>query len=69
MRKSLIDLDDARKQINEFIEYYNTRRLHSSLFYLTPDDFLNDRITEKLETRNIKLQSAKKTRYEVQNVN
>ena len=46
MRKSLIDLDDARKQINEFIEYYNTRRLHSSLFYLTPDDFLNDRITK-----------------------
>ena len=69
MRKSLIDLDDARKQIDRFILYYNTKRLHSSLFYLTPDDFLNGRITEKLETRNIKLQLAKKARYEVKNVN
>lgn len=62
MRKSLIDLDDARKQIAEFIQYYNIKRLHSSLFYLTPDDFLNGRITEKLEVRNTKLQIAKKTR-------
>lgn len=68
MTKSLIDLDDARKQIAEFIEYYNTKRLHSALYYLTPDDFLNDRITEKLEVRNIKLQSAKRARYEVKNV-
>jgi len=69
MRKSLIDLVDARKQIAGFIEHYNTRRLHSSLFYLTPGDFLNDRITRKLEARNIKLQLAKKARYEVRNVN
>jgi len=68
MRKSLIDLDDARKQIANFIEYYNTKRLHSSLFYLTPDDFLNGRITEKLDQRNTKLQLAKKARYEVKNV-
>ncbi len=68
MRKSLIDLDDARKQIAKFIEYYNTKRLHSSLFYLTPDDFLNGRITEKLDQRNTKLQLAKKARYEVKNV-
>ena len=60
MRKSLIDLDDARKQINEFAQYYNTKSLHSSMFYLTPDDFLNDRINEKLKKRNTKLQLAKK---------
>ena len=42
--KSLIDLDDARKQ----------KRLHSSLFYLTSDDYLNGRITEKLDARNTK---------------
>ncbi len=74
--KSLINLDDAREQIAGFIGYYNTKRLHSSLFYLTPDDFLNDRITEKLEVRNTKLQLAKKARqseggqarYEVKNV-
>jgi transposase InsO family protein len=69
MKKSLIDLDDARKQIANFIEYYNTKRLHCSLFYLTPDDFLNGRITEKLDQRNTKLQLAKKARYEVKNGN
>lgn len=68
MKKSVIDLDDARKQIANFIEYYNTKRLHSSLFYLTPDDFLNGRITEKLDLRNIKLHLAKIARYEVKNV-
>jgi len=49
--KSLIDLDDARKSRHggtEFIDYYNTKCLHSSLFYLTPNDFLNWTITEKL---------------------
>lgn len=67
--KSLINLEDAREQIDNFINYYNTKRLHSSLFYLTPDDFLNDRITEKLEARITKLKLAKKARYEVKNVN
>lgn len=68
MTKSMIDLDDARKQIAEFIDYYNSKSLHSSLFYLTPDDFLNNRIKEKLEERNTKLQLAKKARYEVKYV-
>lgn len=75
--RSLIDLEDARKQIAEFIDYYNNKRLHSSLFYLTPNDFLNGTITEKLDARIVKLQLAKKARqenggqahYEVKNVN
>ncbi|MDQ3194674.1 MAG: IS3 family transposase, partial [Bacteroidota bacterium] len=37
---SMINLEDARKQIQDYIEFYNTKRLHSSLFYLTPDDYL-----------------------------
>ena len=56
MTSSLIDLDDARMQIAGYIEYYNTRRLHSSLFYLTPDDFLCGRVDEKLNQRITKLQ-------------
>jgi len=39
-KTSMINLEDARKQINEFVEFYNTKRLHSSLFYLTPNDFM-----------------------------
>ena len=54
-KKSLLNLDDARKQIADT----------SSLFYLTPDDFLNNRITEKLTIRNTKLRLAQQVRYEV----
>ncbi len=49
--KSLVNLSDARKQVSEFVEFYNTKRLHSSLFYLTPEDFLFDRIDEKINER------------------
>ena len=64
---SLIDLEDARKQIAEFVHYYNSKRLHSALFYLTPQDFLMNRIDEKINIRIVKLQAAKKVRYEVKN--
>ncbi|MCF8265879.1 MAG: integrase core domain-containing protein, partial [Melioribacteraceae bacterium] len=68
MNKSLINLEDARKQVADYIEYYNTKRLHSSLYYLTPEDFLFDRIDEKIEIRNTKLVQARIARYEVKNV-
>ena len=29
----------AKKKIREYIRYYNTRRKHSSLNYLSPDEF------------------------------
>ena len=29
----------ARKEISGYIRYYNTRRRHSSLDYLTPEEF------------------------------
>lgn len=66
--KSMINLVDARNQILEFVNLYNTKRLHSSLFYLTPEDFLLNRINEKINVRNSKLQKAKNERYKVKNV-
>lgn len=42
-KQSFINLYDARTQIDKYINFYNTKRLHSSLFYLTPEDFLLDR--------------------------
>jgi len=66
--KFLINPDDARNQIAKFIEYYNAKRLYISLFYFTRGYFLNNRITEKLVERNIKLHLANKARYEVKNV-
>lgn len=61
---SMINLNDARKQIDEYIEFYNTKRLHSSLYYLTPKDYLDGTVKEKLEIRESKLQQARKNRIE-----
>ena len=54
-KTSMINLEDARKQIDEYVEFYNTKRLHSSLYYLTPKDFLDGTFKEKLEVRENKL--------------
>jgi putative transposase len=66
-RKSLIDLDDARKQVADYIEYYNTKRLHGALFYLTPKDFLNGKVEERIKLRDNKLYQAKLNRTETKN--
>ncbi len=66
-KRSFINLDDARKQIADFVDYYNTKRLHSSLYYLTPEDFLLGRVEEKLQIRERKLKEAKLKRIEVRN--
>lgn len=55
---SLVDLEDARKQITRYVEYYNTKRLHSALYYLTPEDFLPGRVDEKLREKQNKLDKA-----------
>jgi len=68
MKSSLLNLDDARKQISSYIDYYNNKRLHSSLYYLTPEDFLFNRIEDKLRVRERKLKEAKQNRIEVRNV-
>lgn len=61
----MVDLDDARKQVGKFIDYYNAERLHSSLFFLTPEDFLFNRVDAKLKERNKKLLNAKSLRMKV----
>jgi len=66
-KRSLIDLEDARRQIAEYIDYYNTKRLHSSLYYLTPEDFLNGRIDERLKLWDEKLYQARLNRIEAKN--
>ena len=68
-RNSFINLEDAREKIALFVDYYNTKRLHSSLYYLTPEDFLFNRVNEKLKFRKRKLKLARENRLEVRNVN
>jgi transposase InsO family protein len=61
-RTSFIDLDDARRQIARYIEYYNTKRLHSSLCYLTPQEVFDGRMQERLNERKEKLHTAARLR-------
>lgn len=59
---SMINLDDARRQIAKYIEHYNNRRLHSALFYLRPIDFIEGNIDELLRARQEKLDKAAELR-------
>lgn len=61
-KQSMISLDDARHQVSNYIEFYNTKRLHSSLYYLTPEDFLLGNIDAKIQAREVKLKNAKQAR-------
>lgn len=61
-KSSFVDLDDARRLIAKYIEYYNTKRLHSALYYLTPEDVLLNRAKERLQEREQKYARARQTR-------
>jgi putative transposase len=61
-KTAFVDFDDAVKQINSYIDFYNTKRLHSALFYLTPEDYFLGRDKERIKARCIKLNKAKSAR-------
>ena len=65
MRQSFFDLNDARKQVSSYINFYNSKKLHSPLFYLTPEDFLFGKIEDKINVRKEKLAPGKANRIEV----
>ena len=62
-KKSMINLEDARNQIQTYVDFYNNKRLHSSLYYLTPSDFLSGSVKDKLDIREKKLRDAKAIRF------
>ena len=35
--KTPLDIDDAKRLVDEFVEYYNTERLHSAIGYIIGD--------------------------------
>lgn len=61
-RKSYVSLEDARRSISEYVSCYNTERLHSAIYYLTPEDVLRDRIKKRLRERQFKLDRAREMR-------
>lgn len=64
-RRSFIDLDDARRQVASYIDFYNTERLHSAIYYLTPAEVLNGKMEERLREREEKLVAAAQYRRSV----
>mgnify|MGYP001023996674 FL=1 len=61
-KESFIDFDDATKQISSYINFYNTKRLHSAISYLTPEDVFLGREKERIKIRCIKLNKANAAR-------
>jgi len=60
--KTPLSLEDARRLVAEYIEYYNTKRLHSAIGYIAPEDKLNGREKEIFEERDRKLEAARQQR-------
>ena len=61
-KQSFLSPEDARKQIKEYIWYYNRKRLHSAIGYVTPFDKLIGRYKEILSLRKHKLAKARELR-------
>ena len=57
-----LSLEDARRIVAKYIEYYNTERLHSALGYVTPRDKLEGRDKEIFAARDRKLEAAREAR-------
>jgi transposase InsO family protein len=57
-----LDLDDAKRITGDFIEYYNTTRLHSAIGFIAPKDRLEGRRRAIHKAREKKLDEARKRR-------
>lgn len=57
-----LSLDDARRIVANYVERYNTVRLHSAIGYLTPTDKLAGRAQEIFDARDQKLAQARERR-------
>ncbi|MHB2153826.1 IS3 family transposase [Calditrichota bacterium GD2] len=64
-KRSYVSIEDAREQIDDYITYYNTKRLHSAIYYLTPEDVLLGRTEERLKERQQKLDAARAHRLKL----
>lgn len=59
-----LSLEDARRIVGEYVEYYNTIRLHSATGYIAPEDKLLGHETEIFAERDRKLKEARERRAE-----
>jgi len=57
-RSAYLSYQDACNRMAEWIAYYNSQRLHSAIYYLTPDDVYNGKTQCRLAERKEKLHTA-----------
>jgi transposase InsO family protein len=57
-RSAYLDYQDACMRMAQWIEYYNSERLHSAIWYLTPNDVFQNRTAKRLAERKEKLHNA-----------
>jgi putative transposase len=57
-----LSLEDARRLVGNYVEHYNTVRLHSAIGYVTPADKLAGRESEIFAQRDRKLDQAREER-------
>ena len=62
-------LDEAQRWVGEYIEHYNTKRLHSAIGYITPLDMLEGRQKEIHRARDQKLEAARDRRRQNRQLN
>jgi transposase InsO family protein len=55
-------VDEAKEMLNNFIDYYNNKRLHSALGYISPQDYLVGRSEEIHKLRDERLELARENR-------
>jgi transposase InsO family protein len=60
-----LDLAEAKRIVGDFIEYYNTTRLHSAIGFIAPKDRLEGRQTIIHQQRDKKLEKALERRKNV----
>lgn len=57
-----LDLEQARQVVAQFVEHYNTVRLHSAISYVTPQDKLEGKAEQIWKARDEKLEAARERR-------
>jgi transposase InsO family protein len=57
-----LSLEDAKRIVAEFVDYYNTVRLHSAIGFITPLDKINGKEHEIFNARDAKLDAARVAR-------
>lgn len=61
-------VEHMKAEFGKWIEYYNCKRLHSAIEYVTPMDVIEGRKEKILEERKVKLKNAKEARRKINQI-